>query len=338
MMASKQKWTVSIVLLALLFATLSLFYPHRTPDPNSRSGDPVPSNVSSSATPPSDARAIADSPTSSPISAVEAVHRATLEKNVPINFWGKIVDQNDLPLPNVAIRAKARQWGMALPAEGTFKIINLESGIDGKFSITGELGDLLTIEQILKPGYELSRKARRDFGYNLSENITPDSNGPILFKMWKKVPPQALRTSELSRIGIPCDGTAKFFDLEKGETVVSGGQIKVIFVRDPVVLPPGNTRFDWHARVEMTSGGIQLANDEFGYLAPESGYESILQFDANKEDPTWTSILEKDFYFVTGQGKYGRVHFRLRTNYQAPPTGLTLDIVSNPSGSRSLQP
>src|SRR6266498_4333503 len=45
-----------------------------------------------------------------PTAKGEAFHAAVAEKNVPIYFWGKVVDQDDAPLAGVKIQMSIRQW------------------------------------------------------------------------------------------------------------------------------------------------------------------------------------------------------------------------------------
>src|SRR5436190_17829409 len=115
-------------------------------------------------------------------------------KNVPIRFWGKIVDQNNSPLTGVTVRATVRHWqgGPGIGLNASFPEKMALSDQDGRFEINGGNGDLLTIRGLEKVGYELDKGALRSFGYNISENIQPDRANPIILRMWKAGAKQAL--------------------------------------------------------------------------------------------------------------------------------------------------
>jgi hypothetical protein len=261
------------------------------------------------------------------------------KKNVPIKFWGVVVDQNDMPLPDVVVRLAVRQWYVASPSnvEPQFDKHEKITGADGAFDLSNGQGDVLTVESVEKPGYVLSSKAGRTFGYNISTNFIPDPSRPTIFKMWKRGEAQPLITHYLSRAGIPCDGEAAYFDLMQGKKTSGQGDLIVRFRRNPVRLLPGIRRYDWAIEFEMPQGGLLETNDEFMFMAPEEGYKSTLKIEMPKDSPEWKPRLDRQFFIRLRNGQYGRLVLRLSTHYEPPPTGLTMDIAINPSGARSLE-
>ena len=103
-------------------------------------------------------------------------------KNVPINFWGQIVDQNDQPIPNVHIIMIARHPEYVAPESVTLTNLTMEMLTDasGRFAWTGGTGDLLSIESVAKDGYLLSPKAPRNFAPS-----SGSFENPVIIKMWK---------------------------------------------------------------------------------------------------------------------------------------------------------
>ena len=74
--------------------------------------------------------------------------------------------------------------------------------------------------------------------------------------------------------------------------------------------------------------------DEFPFEAPESGYQPVLQFEFQKEQPGWTTGLQKDYYIKFGvPPRYGRLHLDTSIAMQ----GARLTYAFNPTGSRYLE-
>ena len=265
---------------------------------------------------------------------------AARQKNVPIHFWGKVVDQDGLPLAGVSVTLTARQWGLAVTPllQPTFKKVIHISDHDGLFQVINEKGDVLTVEALKKEGYTASPLALRSFGYNISTNITPEASNPVLFKMWKKGPAQPVVTRHFPNTGIPCDGTAISFDLITGEKGTHAKDLIVRFFRDPLTLTSRTEKFDWTFTLEMPEGGLIETNEEFMLLAPESGYQPFFRIEVPKQSPNWKKTLSKQFYvMLRGGDVFGSLSIQLFAYYPTPPTGLTVSVTINPTGNRSLE-
>src|SRR5436309_14610329 len=89
-----------------------------------------------------------------PADPVEKRRLAVDAKNVPVNFWGKVVDQDDAPLQEVRISARIRRWNMgpSLNPGGVFTTKAAVSRNDGSLEITGASGDVLTIVRMEEYG------------------------------------------------------------------------------------------------------------------------------------------------------------------------------------------
>ena len=60
-------------------------------------------------------------------------------KNVPVEFWGETVDQNDAPLAGVNIRSQIRHWDFVSGVRASQRNIEdaITTGADGQFHIGG---------------------------------------------------------------------------------------------------------------------------------------------------------------------------------------------------------
>ena len=79
-------------------------------------------------------------------------------------------------------------------------------------------------------------------------------------------------------------------------------------------------------------------DDEFGYLAPKSGYEPKISFEMESTSPKALPDVAKDYYFTSRSGKvYGVVHLEIYSDYNGK-SAILVDSRINPNGSRNLQP
>jgi hypothetical protein len=151
---------------------------------------------------------------------------AQIQRNTTINFYGKVVDQNDQPIAGATVKLTIA----ADPSKVNVQEENdytLETGQDGNFQLIGTYGWSLHISSITKSGYELSPKAQRGYPYLMASGIHhPDANAPVPFKMWKKGPSEPLVGASKSYRIIP-DGRPFTIDLLKHE-------------EKPGISPPGD--------------------------------------------------------------------------------------------------
>lgn len=265
------------------------------------------------------------------------------QKNVPVDFYGQVFDQESNGVPGVQIVMRIRQWHLDTTADpwgNKFQKFNLTTDSNGCFVLENAAGDSLTIESVSKDGYRLSPRTQMGYGYgDVSNPHHPDPQNPVIIKMWRLGEPQALMSHNLTRIGIPVDGQPVQFDLFNGKKVSSGGQLIVRSKRNPQILARGNARYDWSLELEIPRGGLSVNNDEFMYQAFENGYRENFKFDMPKSAENWTTALDQKFYIQLENGKiFGSLVVHLSTIHDTPPLGLDLEMVINPNGSRNLQP
>jgi hypothetical protein len=275
-------------------------------------------------------------------SRLERFTNALESKNASVNFYGRVIDQESNSVPEARVVMHVRQWHLDATADpwgNKFPKSERITDSDGNFSLEGTTGDSLTIESVSKEGYCLSPKAPNIFGYgNVPVPFHPDPQNPVIIQMWKLGEPQKLISHHLSGTGLPVDGSPVEFDLFNG-TKAAGGQLIICLKRDPQILPPHGPRYDWSLELEVPNGGLVVNNDEFMYLAPDSDYQKVFKFDMPKDAENWNTAINQQFYIELENGKYfGSLVIRLSTIHDTPPLGITLDIVLNPNGSRSLQP
>ena len=278
---------------------------------------------------------------------IEREHEARLlveSMNVPIQFYGRVVDQDDLPLAGAVIRARIRGWHVdaALNADGHFHTQQATSGIDGRFEISGGRGDVLTIEAVEREGFAPEPESLRSFGYNISTNITPARDKPVVFRMWRQDIKEDLITGS-KFFGITPDGRVYTIDLFNGtisESSTGEGDFRV-WVKRPDGIQFGE-KYAWSMGIEVIDGGVIENPDDNSpmYLAPEQGYMKDYTFSMEDNARRWDDMIKKRFYITTRSRRaFGRIDVDVYAFYdlikRRGAFGVKYSV--NPSGSRVLR-
>jgi len=263
-------------------------------------------------------------------------------KDVPVSFYGRVVDQDGNGIAGVQILMSVRQWGLGGTFDSwgnKFPKFNCVTDSNGSFSLEGTSGDSLTVESVFKNGYSLSPKTQMGYGYGESSAPHhPDRQNPIIIKMWK-LGEKAQLIAGSKFWGIIPDGrtyTMDFFKQMKFEGDNALGDIRVKIMRPAQVKP--RVKFDWSFEIEGIQGGVIQSQDEFMYLAPETGYQKF-EFSMSTNNPSWKREIDgMQFYFQSRNGSiYGQFIVDVIPDYNEQSI-FNIKFSVNPNGSRNLQP
>jgi hypothetical protein len=257
--------------------------------------------------------------------------------NVPITFYGRVIDQNNQPVPGVKIWLQFRVGYFTSPTTGKERWIpvSLTTDPNGNFVLDGVKGGFVQFSSIEKEGYKLlPAQVKAGFMY-YPRQFQADPNNPIIFKMWKTRGAEPLIGSSWHG-NVHCDGTLLTFDLHSGKLTKDGG-LQITCTRVPLDIVPRDHRpYDYELKIAVAGGGIQTTEDEFTYFAPESGYLPAITLGAKSGDPKWTGNVRQEFYIKTADGHYGRLSVEWYAELSFP-THFEWDCSINPSGSRNLE-
>lgn len=261
-------------------------------------------------------------------------------KNVPIDFWGRIIDQDDNPIAGVRVVMRVRHWEF-IPAAGptsTSPKVEVLSNSDGRFEWHGQTGDSLAVEAVDKPDYKLSPRAPSGFSYGRSpEPFTANPSQPVIIRMWRLGPSEPT-ISNRGFFGFVPDGRLYTLDLiknQKHENRGGDGDLTVRISRPNGIKP--QDRYSWDLELAAVDGGMTEATDEFLCQAPEKGYETKLKIRMDPTDSNWTSVLRRQFYFRSRNGRvYGAMQMTVHPDY-AGESAIHVESVVNANGSRNLQ-
>jgi len=250
------------------------------------------------------------------------------EWKVPINFYGKAIDQDQRPVSGANVIASITD----LSDDGT-TVYETETDANGEFSLMGAKGKHLLVRDIRKEGYLFLTKNKDSYEYaaffqpNYHE---PDPDNPAIFLMHKQKPAEPLIViQEKYKLD---DSNRVLVDIKNAKTGAFNGNIVDIQILDNS--DPTGKR--WEAKISSPGGGIQLTTDEIAAQAPETGYLSDVRIDQDMRLPPGMhsgSLYKGGRFFINTSEGYGLVQFRM-----IPGRGsLHFTSYFNPSGSRNLE-
>ena len=274
-------------------------------------------------------------PTNAKDSRATMVETAIASLVRPIEFYGKVVDQDGQPLAGVQVTGEVIR-PLAPFRQQEEKHITT-TNINGLFGFQGLRGMLLWIA-LSKQGYNVS-STRQRFDYSEVEagkNVfRPDRRRPVVFTMWKSVGAEPMICHSIVYYHVPVDGMPVPFDLETGKTVQEGGDLEIIVKWEQ----QGGMRsefYDWSATLRAVNGGLIVEGDSRMFLAPEKGYQQQLKYSFKAEDVN--TAIPSTYYLQSRNGKnHARLEVFLNNRRLENRASVRIRSWLNPSGSRNLE-
>lgn len=254
----------------------------------------------------------------------------------PIEFYGKVIDQDGKPLPGVeAIGGTGSTTGFMQQETRSY---SNTSDANGVFTFRGFHGDVLIIE-LKKDGYNFDSDRNR-FRYSGidpdKKRFTPDRKNPVVFQMWKALGAEPLISYYGRSVDISSDGTPVLIDLEKGTKAKDVGDLRISVTWGSQT--PGSNLFDWSAKIEVPEGGIIESVGDVMFLAPLDGYQKSLEYHFAAQDRQME--MKRVFYIKSRNGSvFSRAELSLQNQQPDSMCSVYLRVQLNPKpGSRNLEP
>jgi hypothetical protein len=270
--------------------------------------------------------------------ATESVREDIKRSEIPLDFYGRVVDENGDGVAGARIRFSYVHFDPLQPFE-LFRghgERSLTSDNEGKFSIRGVRGYSFMVE-VNKDGYEASLRNFRGASIvgGPDKPVKTDATSPMIFHLRKKGAAEPLvyfeRSYRLAR-----DGTLKLIDLLTGRTNSPTADLKVQAWTDEQHKDK-EFRYDFRVRIEVMNGGLVESQEEFDYMAPETGYSN--SYEINSPASLGDKWLERPVRRFLLQLRDGSIYGRMA--FQMIPGGdhfCNIRVWLNPSGSRNLEP
>ena len=347
------KKRIFIVLLSLVVAGVWLWLRHNQPaeqvlteSPVEETNQPTPSQSrqrrtapASAPTPPSasipPARDAAASVERRINQIKTEVERGYEEWRTPIEFYGKVVDENTNAVSNADVHFV---WTDLSPKGNSDK--QTTSDGNGLFSLRNEAGKHLMV-QVSKQGYYSYQPFGAAFFYaGEDQNFVPDAANPVIFRLKKKGVAEPLVHVQAPIGGakgfrVARDGTAIEISLTTGKTVSLGeGDFRVQCWTDDQSKPRGE-KYDWKCQITVPNGGLVQSTEDLDFQAPSDGYRTseLIDMPANVGGE-WSSHVKRNYFLKLADGNYARLSFEM---VAGGDHFFQLESFLNPSGSRSLE-
>ncbi len=264
---------------------------------------------------------------------------ATREKQIwdlalatPINFYGKVVDEKNVPIAGAEVKVS---FADSAWTGNTKETVSTDAG--GLFHVRGHgLGIVVTAS---KQGYYQLKESSGQFGYVSSAGATdphPDPKNPAIFMLRKMGQTEPLVKFE-SDFRISPNGASVPVDLATGR-ITSGSQSIAVeaWISPRPQNPNSNQPYDWRCRVSVPGGGLIERKGNFDFEAPESGYQPADEINAPASlGQKWRSQITKHYFVKLGGGTYARVEFTMTAGGER---FFTIQSYLNPKpGSRNLE-
>jgi len=253
--------------------------------------------------------------------------------NAPIAFFGKVQDQNGMPISGAAVAFGAidRFW----ESGSNYQAVSDSQGL---FSISGIKGVGLTVG-VSKSGYDgIDGLSYQSFGFGMppdsTRKIAPTKDNPALFVLRRKTSPEALFVIRRN-FGIPKDGTPVDINLMTGKTSSRGTGDLTVECWTSDVNKDAQGRYDWRMRLSVSDGGVAIRKDpQMDFEAPENGYAETLEVRMPRESAQWRLDSDAEYWIKLRSGVFGRMRLRMTTGGDH---FATVAAYINPSGSRNLE-
>jgi hypothetical protein len=263
-----------------------------------------------------------------------AIVLATLN-HVPVDFYGKLVDQFGQPVAGASIKASIR---VNNGVTATTDWLTTTSDANGLFEFHGRGEDIGMMPR--KAGYALA-STETYFKYSHLEDhpYVSDAGKPKVINMWKLQGAEPLSIIK-KQFHIPYTGEAIHFDLLTEKIVPTGGDITITVNRPPGTIS-GHNHQDWSLKIEAVDGGlIETGQEEHvTYFAPESGYESAASYTMSDKTHNFFQGVIRSYLFTSRNHQvYGKIDFSFTLNGDpSEPMGVQFRGVANANSSRNLE-
>jgi hypothetical protein len=255
-----------------------------------------------------------------------------------IQFYGKVVDENNLPVENADVEFV---WSHFSPLPEGTPHTNTLSNHDGLFSLGGVVGNTLDVSVGKQGYYSVGRSDQNRYNYSSLPGLIPfqpDPNNPVIFQLKKKGAGVRLVTSKHGmspyfNVAPPSDGTPIFVDFLQRTTGASGNlQIQCWLETDQAT----HRTKSWKLRLYMPDGGFVAENDPFPFEAPDNGYLPELFFPIpDVSGNSQLGISQKTYYMAFGNP---RLYGQIEINASSQTGEVWFQYSVNPDGSRNLEP
>lgn len=257
------------------------------------------------------------------------IERMESDYQMPIDFYGRVLDQYGLPVPDANVELSANDKWTGPPSK-----FDRKTDVKGIFSITGIHGLTLSA-RVFKTGYrEIPRPYGRVtssglFEYGLSSQgpYRSSKQNPTIFTLYKIGVLEPLVKVGEKNFRMARDGTPV-------SIAVDAQGVHPVVVRcwnQELQRPAGQRQYDWRLEISVPNGGLLARKDAFAFEAPLYGYmpTETIEMPVSLGNQ-WRSFAERSYFIRFEDGTFARAtlemhaagdHFVVWESFYNPKAG-----------------
>jgi hypothetical protein len=292
-------------------------------------------HIAQAATPPSSDRSVSTLPhvtqPSNPVMTIAEVYLT------PIEFYGKVVDQYNKPIPDAEVKVSVNNRHF-LPSTNNF---TLKTDANGDFAIKDQRGASVSIDvshkeyMQISPGQLNITHSIGLFDYAIKDdkgNCYKDPQKPTYFMLFKVGETQDIHHIKLKNINMPMDGTPYVFCLDEDK---KNGTHKITFTFKsdyPTFKEMPDNPYNWQFSATIPGGGFHKRKSHYDFIAPETGYQETLSYayTSHLTWEQWKGIVQCNYFVKFSDGFYGRVKMEADAGSSWTPISLETWLCKKP--------
>lgn len=264
--------------------------------------------------------------------------------NNPIDFWGKVIDQNGNPISRARVEVTVYNdpsWSF----DGRSLKDIRASDSKGRFEILGVKGEGVAVKASAQGYVSLFDERQGDLSFRKisyarqsSEkyNRHPTKDTPAVLVLRKKAAPALLSVSSRKFVSIPRDGSLQLIELK--ESGGKKGMVVEVRLESESPEPFSYDPYYWQFKFRVSGGEVQPRTDPNRFEAPPDGYFPKWDIEMLKttgrswrrSNPSET----RDYWVKFGNGDFGRLNVSVSTGRRHT---VSIDSWYNLEGSRNLE-
>ena len=253
--------------------------------------------------------------------------------NVPIAFYGKIINQDDKALPKVhlSLRVQKVHFSPAYLMKPEYVRFDCITDSNGCFSLDNVRGKNLEIVSITGKGYEAEPNVVHTYG-----PVGGTIDKPMTFRMWRQDIKEPLVSGKRSFPTVS-DGTPYTIDFANGTITRSDEQNGDLRVWVKLLHKMDSRNYAWACQFRVLNGGLSEEKDSLSpmFLAPAGGYTNVFDLTIDETNKWNRSSGTLWFYLRLKNGtEYGRFSIDIAA-YHRNKGKMDIEYAINPTGSRA---
>jgi hypothetical protein len=253
--------------------------------------------------------------------------------NVPIDFWGQVVDQDGNGVEGAMVKMRLDRGDAAL-GRGTSDTLEAMSDAGGRFSFTGLKGFRISLESAGKEGYRLASRQDLTLDYRGGEGAEISAANARQYVLIETGNEVSLFYAK-HRLFSEWEGEPLFLDLRKGMVDAGPSDLTIVATRQAAK----DNLYDWEFSIACGNGG-GIALVEPGpppTVAPVEGYQGEWSTGYMHDDADYHGGGGWDFFVRMPDGNYARVQLTAYIDARRTNANLILRVFINEAGGRVLE-